>query len=69
MLTLRALSRELIFYKNFWSLEVVSRYRDPQLQVPKNSINLQNLGRNVYDYHRFETYLIFKTWLNKTNKT
>ena len=53
----------------FQQLEAVSRYRDPQLQVTKNKFNLQNLGWNVYDYYRFETYLIFKTWLYKTIKT
>ena len=29
----------------------------------------KSLFWNVYDYHRFETYLIFKTWFYKTIRT
>ena len=32
---------------NFYSLEVVSRYRDPQLQVAENYSNLYNLNQNM----------------------
>ena len=32
---------------NFHPLEVVSRYRDSQLQVTKNGLNLPNLCRNL----------------------
>ena len=35
-------------YLNFQTLEVVSRYRDPQLQVVENYSYLFNLRRNIY---------------------
>ena len=45
-----------LFNLNFQPLEVVSRYRDPQLQVTKNSLNRPNLGQNVSDYRGFEIH-------------
>ena len=33
---------------NFHSLEVVSRFRDPQPQVDENYSHLFNLGPNIY---------------------
>ena len=38
---------------NFQSLEVVSRYRDPQLQVTENCSNLLNLEANICLNTRF----------------
>ena len=37
-----------ILYLNFYPLQVVSRYRDPQLQLPKNYAYLINLRTNIY---------------------
>ena len=37
-----------LLYLNFHPLEVVSRYRDPQLQVGENYSNMFNLGQNIY---------------------
>ena len=36
-------------YLNFHPLEVVSRYRDPQLQVAQNYFYLFNLSTNIYN--------------------
>ena len=37
----------MLIYLNFQPLEVVSRYRDPQLQVAENYAYLLNLGTNI----------------------
>ena len=37
-----------LIYLNFQPLEVVSRYRDPQLQVAENYSYLFNLSPNIY---------------------
>ena len=37
----------LLFYLNFQSLEVVSRYRDPQLRVAENYSYLFNLSTHI----------------------
>ena len=37
-----------LFNLNFQSLDVVSRYRDTQLQVTENLGDLLNLGPNIY---------------------
>ena len=44
--SLTPFSSELI-YLNFHTLEVVSRYRDPQLQVAENYSYLFNLRPNI----------------------
>ena len=36
-----------LIYFNFQPLEVVSRYRDPQLQASENYLYLFNLGTNI----------------------
>ena len=36
-----------LIYLNFQPLEVVSRYRDPQLQVTENYLYLFNLSTNI----------------------
>ena len=36
-----------VIYLNFNSLEVVSRYRDTQLQVAENSSSLFNFSTNI----------------------
>ena len=43
-----------LFNLNFRSLKVVSRYRDPQLQVTENLCDLRNLGLNIYHYFKIE---------------
>ena len=45
-----------LFNLNFQALEVVSRYRDPQLQVTENWWYLWNLSPNIYQ----SFYLTFK---------
>ena len=40
-------SAEVMIYLNFQSLEVVSRYRDPQPQVLENSSYLCDLRPNI----------------------
>ena len=52
---------------SFQPLEIVCRYRDSQLQVTTNYLNLLNSGRN--DYCRFETYFLFKSSLFKAIET
>ena len=37
-----------LFNLNFQSLEVVSRYLDPQLQVTEKLCDLQNIGPNIF---------------------
>ena len=41
-----------LFNLNFQSLEVVSRYRDQQLQVAENVCDLQKLGLNIYQFFK-----------------
>ena len=53
---------------NFNPLEVVSRYRDPQLQIGKNDSYLFNLRPNIYKKYwcRFSpntSDLVGKSWL------
>ena len=52
---LATLSHNLCF---FWSLEIISRYRDPQLQLAENSSDLRNLRTNVWYIRaaKFETF-------------
>ena len=45
-------------YFNFYPPEVVSRYRDPQLQVGENYTYLFNLGPNICKYWCLGTYFI-----------
>ena len=39
-----------VIYYNFKPLEVVSRYRDPHLQVAENYLYLFNLSTNICKY-------------------
>ena len=39
-----------LIYSNFYSLEVVSRYRDPQLQVTEIYSYLENLKMLMFKY-------------------
>ena len=50
---------------NFQSLQVVSRYRDPQPEVTENYLDLRKLGHNVYCCHRLEPYFTFKIYLHR----
>ena len=52
-------SSELI-YLNFQTLEVVSRYRDPQLQVTENYSYLFNLSTNICKSSCLDTHSIPK---------
>ena len=45
-------------YLNFHALEVVSRYRDPQLQVGENHSYFYNLKRNKSDYIGVESLML-----------
>ena len=44
---------------NFHSLEVVSRYRDPQVQVTENLCYLWNLSPNKYQCIKIESTFYF----------
>ena len=44
---------------NFQSLEVVFRYRDPQLQVTENLCYLRNLNPNIYQCFKIESIFYF----------
>ena len=48
-----------IFNLNFQSLEVVSRYRDTQLQVTENLCDLRNLGHSIYEYFKIGRIFYF----------
>ena len=48
-----SMSTEL-FNLHFQSLEVVSRYRDTQLQVTENVCYLRNFSLNLYQYFKIE---------------
>ena len=48
-----------IFNLNFHSPEVVSRYRDTQLQVSENLCDLRKLNRNIYQYFKIESIFYF----------
>ena len=52
-LEVKGLKREVIFCE-FHSLEIVSRYRDPQLQVSENDSELFNLRQNILQTLLFE---------------
>ena len=58
LLTLTLKSTELRNL-NFQPLEVVSRYRDPQLQVTENLCDLRNLGANIYQCFKIESIFYF----------
>ena len=45
---------------NFYPLEVVTRYREPQLQVGENYANLYNLNQNIYQSIFFIAHLSIK---------
>ena len=47
-----------IFNFNFQSLVVVSRYRDPQLQVTENLCDLRNLIPDIYVFQDFKHLLL-----------
>ena len=49
--------RSKLIYFNFHPLEVVFRYRDPQLQVSENYSYLFNFSTNIYKSH-LDTYFI-----------
>ena len=54
----------ILYNLNFHPLDVVSRYRDPQLQVGENDSCLFNLGHNICKSwclytHFIPQYLIF----------
>ena len=49
-----------IFNSNFHSFEVVSRYRDTQLQVTENVPDLQNLRPNIYQFSKIGSTFYFK---------
>ena len=60
----------LLIYLNFHPLKVVSRYRDPQLQVAKNYSYLLNLSINIWQFWCLDTHFIPNNcdfW--STNKT
>ena len=46
-----------LFNLNFQSLEIVSRYRDPQLQVTENLGDLWNSSSIIYHVSRFKNIL------------
>ena len=46
-----------LIYLNFQPLEVVSRYRDPQLQVAENYLCLFNLSTNISKTGCLNTHL------------
>ena len=53
---------------NFYPLEVVGRYRDPQLQVGENYSYLLNVRLNIYKYGCLHTHLIpYKCDLKSNN--
>ena len=45
---------------NFQPLEVVSRYRDPQLQVVENYSYLFNLRPNVYKSQYLKNIILYR---------
>ena len=47
-----------LIYLNFQPLEVVSRYRDPQLQVAENYSYLFNLSTNICKLSCLDTHFI-----------
>ena len=47
-----------LIYLNFHLLKIVSRYRDPQLQVAENYSYLFNLSTNICKSLCLDTYLI-----------
>ena len=47
-----------LIYLNFQPLKVVSRYRDPQLQVAKNDSYLFNLSTNIRKSWCLDTHFI-----------
>ena len=47
-----------LFFFNFQPLEVMSRYRDPQLQVVENYSNLFNLSTNICKSQCLHTHFI-----------
>ena len=54
-----------LFNSNFHSLEVVSRWRDPQLQVSENYSDLTKLRSSVFKYCWMMSHFIFnmfKRW-------
>ena len=48
-----------LFNLNSQSLEVVSRYRDTQLQVTENVCDLSNLSPNIYQCFKIEGIFYF----------
>ena len=46
--------------QNFHPLEVVSRYRDTQLQVGENVSDLWNLSLNIYQCFKIEGIFYYK---------
>ena len=54
-LAIKALSYTILF---FHPLEVVSRYRDPQLQVGENKPYLFNLRPNICKFCRLNTHFV-----------
>ena len=58
MRVLNPYSTEL-FNLHFQSLEFVSRYRDPQLQVIENLCDSQNLSPNIYQCFKIEGIFYF----------
>ena len=46
---------------NFQPREVVSRYRDPQLQVTENLCYLRNSSPNIYQCFKIESIFYFLT--------
>ena len=51
-----------LFNLNFHSLEVVSRWRDPQLQVSENSSDFTKWRSTVIKYCWFMSHFLFKRW-------
>ena len=47
-----------LFILNFQSPEVVSRHRDPQLQVTENLCSSRNLSPNIYQFQDLRHILI-----------
>ena len=59
-----------LFNLNFQSLEVVSRYRDPQLQVTENYCDLGNLGLKIYQCFKIkDIFLLLINGCRGANKT
>ena len=65
MMLYQPFNRRIIFNLNFHSLEVVARWRDPQLQVSENYSDLTKWRSSVFKYCWLMSHFIFnmfKEW-------